>query len=143
MCGAMVGGSLADYAGRRRAQLCASFLFVGGSLVITFAHHVAVLVVGRLVVGVAIGIASLTVPLYIAEVAPTNLRGSLVSYNQLFITIGNSTQCERVLLILTFGKLGILGAYIVGYLLAPSKSWRWMFGLSVFPAVIQGIGCKK
>jgi MFS transporter, SP family, galactose:H+ symporter len=73
-------------------------------------------------VGVAIGVASYAVPLYISEVAPADARGRLVSLNQLAIT------------------LGILVAYVVDYAFSASQDWRWMLGLAVAPAVLLGAG---
>jgi sugar porter (SP) family MFS transporter len=69
-----------------------------------------------------VGLASLVVPLYIAEIAPPGSRGALVSLNQLMITIG------------------ILLSYIVGVLFTPIEGWRWMFAVAVIPALILGVG---
>ena len=73
-------------------------------------------------IGVAIGIASYTAPLYISEVAPPNLRGGLVTLNQLAVT------------------MGILLAYVVDAVFSGSGNWRIMFGCGVFPAVALGLG---
>jgi len=78
--------------------------------------------IARFFVGVCIGVASLTVPLYLAEMAPARIRGGLVSLNQLAITVG----------------IGV--AYFVDYAFAASESWRWMFASAVFPALILLIG---
>uniref|UniRef100_G1KHG4 Proton myo-inositol cotransporter n=1 Tax=Anolis carolinensis TaxID=28377 RepID=G1KHG4_ANOCA len=82
------------------------------------------LLAGRLVVGIGIGIASMTVPVYIAEVAPPHLRGRLVTINTLFITGGQ------------FFASVIDGAF--SYL--PKDGWRYMLGLSAIPAIIQFFG---
>jgi SP family galactose:H+ symporter-like MFS transporter len=78
--------------------------------------------VGRTIVGIAIGVASFCAPLYISEVAPTGVRGSLVSLNQLAVTVG------------------IVVSYLVDYALSSSGDWRWMFGLAAIPATILGTG---
>jgi len=78
--------------------------------------------IARFFVGMCIGMASLTVPLYIAEMSPARIRGALVSLNQLAIGTG----------------IGV--AYFVDYALASSESWRWMFASAVFPAVVLLIG---
>jgi sugar porter (SP) family MFS transporter len=79
-------------------------------------------VIGRVVIGVAIGIASFAVPLYISEISPAHARGALVSLNQLAITIG------------------IVLSYVVDYALSADKGWRAMFALGVVPAIVLGIG---
>jgi len=80
------------------------------------------LVLFRVILGLAVGAASLIVPLYLAEMAPTEIRGALSSLNQLMIVSG------------------ILVAYIVNYALAASEAWRWMVGLAVLPSLILLVG---
>jgi SP family galactose:H+ symporter-like MFS transporter len=80
------------------------------------------LIIGRIIVGLGIGLASGTVPVYISEVSPADARGWQVSLFQLAITVG------------------ILLAYIVDYAFAAIQGWRWMFGLAVVPAAIFGLG---
>jgi SP family galactose:H+ symporter-like MFS transporter len=120
--GAAFGGYLADRFGRKIVMLVLAAWFVIGSALCTVSHSVQMLIAGRAVLGCCIGIVSFVAPLYIAEVAPADRRGSLVSLNQLAITVG------------------ILVSYIVGYLFAGSGSWRWMVGLGAVPGVILGIG---
>ena len=120
--GAMFGGSLADYLGRRKAIIVTSLLFIAGGLVLSIATSMWVLLVGRFISGLGVGASSLAVPLYLAELSPPSKRGALVTVNQLGIT------------------LGILGAYIINYLFSGTQDWRMMFGLSAFPAAAQFIG---
>lgn len=120
--GAGLSGRLADRFGRKRLVIAVSVLFLLASLVTAFAPTVAWLIAGRILVGVAIGVCSYIGPLYISEIAPAERRGSLVSLNQLLITIG------------------ILVSYLVDYLLAEGEHWRWMFGLAAFPALALGLG---
>lgn len=122
MIGAAAGGRLADHFGRRNVLIQVACLFVLGALGTASAPGTVWLSVGRVVVGIAIGIASFTTPLYISEISPANIRGKLVSLNQLMITIG------------------ILVSYLADYGLAASRGWRWMFGLAAIPALIMLAG---
>jgi SP family galactose:H+ symporter-like MFS transporter len=120
--GAALAGSLSDKYGRRRMILLAAALFIGGSVVSALAQGVTVLVVARVFIGFAIGLASATCPVYISEVAPAALRGRLVTLFQLAVTVG------------------ILVAYVVGLALEPSGSWEWMLALGAVPALLLGAG---
>ena len=116
--GALFAGGLADRLGRRTAVLLAAALFVVGALVESLAPDTTVLVIGRLIVGFGVGVASVAAPLYAAETAPTSLRGRFVSSYQLAITIG------------------IFVAYLVDWALTNSDSWRMMLGVSAVPALL-------
>src|SRR6202158_5325246 len=120
--GAMLGGRLADLFGRRRLLIVTAIIFGVGAIVCAAATSPVILIVGRIVVGLGIGLASGTVPVYISEVSPADARGWQVSLFQLAITVG------------------ILLAYIVDYAFASIQGWRWMFGLAVVPAAIFGMG---
>ena len=120
--GALVGGRLADVFGRRRLLIVTALIFAAGALLCALAPTVALLIVGRIIVGLGIGLSSGTVPVYISEVSPAESRGWTVSLFQLAIT------------------LGILLAYLVDYALAAVQGWRWMFGLAVIPAAIFALG---
>ncbi|KAL2136688.1 hypothetical protein VTI74DRAFT_2099 [Chaetomium olivicolor] len=114
---------LADALGRKRILLLADALFILGALVQACSNSVAAMVLGRSVVGMAVGAASFVVPLYIAELAPAGHRGRLVTMNVIFITAGQVV------------------AYLVGWVLGESgeegRAWRWMVGLGAAPAVVQ------
>jgi len=120
--GAAFGGKLADRFGRRKVLIHVGILFIVGAIGTALAPTSIWLSIGRVVVGIAIGIASFTAPLYISEVSPAAIRGKLVSLNQLMITIG------------------IVVSYLVDYGLADSRAWRWMFGLAAIPAMVLVIG---
>jgi sugar porter (SP) family MFS transporter len=120
--GALSGGPLSDRVGRRPTTLLAAVIFGVGALAVAFAPSVGFIIFGRFLLGLGVGLASMIVPLYIAEIAPADRRGALVSLNQLMITIG------------------ILLSYIVGVIFAPIEGWRYMFGIALIPALILGIG---
>ena len=88
VAGAAFGGKLADALGRRKLLIQVAILFIIGAIGTALAPSPTLLAIGRVVVGVAIGIASFTAPLYISEVSPPAIRGKLVSLNQLMITLG-------------------------------------------------------
>ncbi|MBI5346251.1 MAG: sugar porter family MFS transporter, partial [Chlamydiae bacterium] len=99
-----------------------TFLFFIGTLVMIMADTMQALLIGRLIIGFAVGIVSLTVPLYIAEISSASSRGSFVSLNQLAITIG------------------ILVSYGVDFSFSASSAWREMFGFSFVPTAILFLG---
>jgi sugar porter (SP) family MFS transporter len=119
---ALGGGRLSDRLGRRVTLMLTSVIFMLGALICAFAGSFETLLVGRTIVGLGIGLASTTVPVYISEVSPPKARGWQVSLFQLAITIG------------------ILVAYLVDYMFAASAGWRWMLGLAVVPGLILGLG---
>jgi SP family galactose:H+ symporter-like MFS transporter len=120
--GAAGSGRMADWLGRRLLMIVTAVIFFIGVLITALAPGVAVLIAGRIIVGVGIGVASYLGPLYISEISPAALRGRMVALNQLLLT------------------LGILISYLVDYGLSASGAWRWMFGLAIVPALGLGIG---
>lgn len=121
---ALSGGYLNGWLGRRICILVASFIFTVGGIILSLAPDKVVLLVGRITVGLGIGIASMTVPVYIAEVSPPHLRGQLVTINSLFITGGQ------------FIASVIDGAFSY----VRQDGWRYMLGLSCLPSVLQFFG---
>ncbi len=121
--GAAMAGHLSDRAGRRRVILGAGLLFIAGALISAVAQGVIILLLGRFLVGLAIGVASMLTPLYLAEISSAQDRGAIVSLNQLCITGG------------------ILVSYLVGFALAgASGGWRWMLALGALPGIILSTG---
>lgn len=120
--GAAIGGWLNDRYGRRSAILCADFLFLVGAIIMAAAPSPVLLIVGRIFVGLGVGMASMTSPLYISEASPAKVRGALVSTNGFLITGG---QFLSYLINLAFTK-------------APG-TWRWMLGVAGVPALVQFI----
>lgn len=86
--GAAIGGWANDKFGRRSAILMADFLFLIGAIVMAVAPNPSLIVVGRVFVGLGVGMASMTAPLYISEASPAKIRGALVSTNGFLITGG-------------------------------------------------------
>jgi SP family galactose:H+ symporter-like MFS transporter len=119
--GASVGGTLADRLGRRRTIITAAITFTVGAIGTALTPSIALLIAGRVVVGLAIGVASFVSPMYISEIAPARVRGSLVSVNQLAVTVG------------------IVVAYLVDYGFASIQGWRWMMGVAAVPSVALGL----
>jgi sugar porter (SP) family MFS transporter len=120
--GAAVAGQAADRLGRRYVIIAAAVVFIIGALASAAAPGLGVLIIARILLGVAVGLASANAPVYISEVAPPESRGRLVSYFQLSVTVG------------------ILVAYLVGLAFSHSHDWRWMLGLGAVPALALGIG---
>lgn len=123
-----LGGSLlayrvADFLGRRIELVTAAALYISGALVTGFAPDFVLLIIGRLLYGIGIGLAMHGAPLYIAETSPSRIRGTLISLKELFIVLG----------ILTGYLVGSLEIDVVG-------GWRYMFGFGAPLAVIMAIG---
>jgi sugar porter (SP) family MFS transporter len=121
--GAAFAGAISDAFGRKWVIIVVAMLFVLGALGSAASPTLYVLLAARAVVGVAIGVASMLTPLYLAEMAPKERRGAIVSLNQFCITFG------------------ILVSYLVDYALTGVKGdWRWMLGLGAVPGLILFIG---
>jgi sugar porter (SP) family MFS transporter len=123
--GAITSGKLSDFLGRKKMIIVNAVIFIIGALGCALATNIEMLIIMRVIIGIAIGITSYVVPMYIAEVSPTRRRGALVTLNQLMITIG------------------ILVSYVTDFFLsndANLQSWRWMFAVGFFPALILLIG---
>ncbi len=149
--GSLLAGALSDKFGRKRLLMLAALLFVVTSLGNAFANNFTIFIAWRILGGVGIGLASGLSPMYISEVAPAQMRGKLVSINQLTIVIGillaqvlnwwlvrdlggaitqalgpNATEAAKDAFIKTswFGQQG----------------WRWMFGLTAAPSLLFLLG---
>jgi MFS transporter, SP family, galactose:H+ symporter len=122
LAGAAAGGILADRFGRRRLLIATAMVFGLAAIAAALAPDTAWLILARVVAGVAIGVASFVAPLYISEIAPVDIRGKLVSINQVALTSG------------------IVISYLIDYAFAGSQAWRWMFALAAIPAAAFGIG---
>jgi sugar porter (SP) family MFS transporter len=123
--GCLISGKITDILGRKKIIIITSVVFVCGALLSGSAPSVHYLIISRLFLGIGIGVASFSVPLYIAEISPTRNRGSLVTINQLMITVG------------------ILVSYITDFWIANDAdpfSWRLMFRIGAIPGLTLFIG---
>ena len=120
--GAVGSGWLNFRIGRKYSLMIGAILFVVGSLFSAFAPDVEILILSRVLLGLAVGIASYTAPIYLSEIAPEKIRGSMISMYQLMITIG------------------ILAAYLSDTAFSYTGAWRWMLGVITIPAILLLIG---
>src|SRR4051812_11385986 len=120
--GAFIAGRLSDSLGRRKLILVTAVTFIIGIVGCTLAPSAPVLVGFRVIIGLGVGSASVVVPLYIGEIVPPDVRGRLVSLNQLAIT------------------LGILISELIAYFLTSSGQWRTMIVIAVIPSAVLLVG---
>jgi MFS transporter, SP family, xylose:H+ symportor len=126
LIGVLVAGPMNDRAGRRTTLMVAAIFFLVSAVGTALPRSFGEFVVYRILGGFGVGIASITSPMYIAEISPAHLRGRMVSFNQLAIVFG------------------MLVVYFVNYFIAAqgdevwlvSHGWRWMFGSEAVPALI-------
>lgn len=120
--GTILSGPLSRLVGRRMALLVSAIVFIIGAAACGLAPNAEFLLVARCFLGLAVGVASFTSPLYLSEVAPKKIRGGLIATYQLMITIG------------------ILAAYIIDLSFSYTGDWRWMLGSTAIPAVLLFAG---
>lgn len=128
--GAVFGGRLSDYNGRRKNILYLAVLFFIATLGCTLAPNVTVMVIFRFLLGLAVGGASVTVPTYLAEMSPAESRGRMVTQNELMIVSGQ---------LLAFIFNAILGNTMGDN----SHVWRYMLIIAALPAIFLFIGMIK
>ena len=113
LAGAGVSGWLSDRFGRRAAIIVSSLVFMAGAAAMALAPSISVLIVGRAIVGLGVGLASTVVPIYISECAPANFRGRLNVVNNVMICVGQ-----------------LCATLVDGAFASVPGGWRWMLGLS-------------
>ena len=128
--GALVGGRVSDAIGRRTTIIILALMFFSGVLLVVFAPGFEVVVVGRVILGLAVGGASTVVPVYLAELAPFEIRGSITGRNELAIVVGQFAA---------FSVNAILNATL-GHI---EGLWRVMFAVCAVPAVALFIGMLR
>ncbi|MBW0929960.1 sugar porter family MFS transporter [Priestia megaterium] len=128
--GAVIGGRLADYNGRRKTILYLAILFFVSTIGCTISPNAAVMILCRFLLGLAVGGASVTVPTYLAEMSPAESRGKMVTQNELMIVTGQ-------LLAFTFNA-------IIGNMLGENPHvWRYMLPIAAIPAVFLFFGMLR
>ncbi|MFT5520644.1 MAG: SP family arabinose:H+ symporter-like MFS transporter [Enterobacterales bacterium] len=132
----MFAGPLSDRKGRKPVLKLAALLFAVSAVASAYAPNFVIFVLARMLGGFGVGAALIIAPMYIAEIAPANLRGRMVSFNQLNIVIGISVAFFSNFLIL---KLGQSDAAWVQTLQLEESAWRWMLGIEAVPAVLYFI----
>jgi MFS family permease len=124
--GNIIAGTLADRFGRKKILIFTALLFAYCAAGTSMSHNVIFFISARIIGGIGVGMAILIAPMYIAEIAPRKLRGTLVTFNQLNIVLGISI------------------AYFSNYFIQqsisdPELKWRWMLGVGLIPAVLYFI----
>lgn len=119
--GALTGGRMADKLGRRGSLLVCALLFLLGAMGCALAPTVTFMIAARIVLGLGVGAAAVTCPLYLAEMAPAHLRGRMVTINELMIVTGQ---------MLAFAINALLDA-----LIHDNEVWRTMLGIASIPAL--------
>eukprot|EP01024_Parvocaulis_polyphysoides_P070379 TRINITY_DN8676_c0_g2_i3.p1 TRINITY_DN8676_c0_g2~~TRINITY_DN8676_c0_g2_i3.p1 ORF type:complete len:392 (+),score=39.70 TRINITY_DN8676_c0_g2_i3:565-1740(+) len=119
--GSLLGGVTADSLGRKRALQLNSIPLLIGSVISAIAQNIWILVFGRFVIGVGVGLSSALVPLYIGEMSAIHVRGMMGTFNQLGICVG------------------LLAAFFINAVV-PGSQWRQLFWVGVVMALCMGIG---
>lgn len=123
LIGSILAFNVADFLGRRRELILSAVMYLAGALLTALAPAFVLMVIGRLIYGIGIGLAMHAAPMYIAETAPSQIRGRLISLKEFFIV------------------LGMLVGYIAGSLLVDIVAgWRYMFGIGAPLSLIMGFG---
>ena len=128
--GALIGGKISDAIGRRKTIILLAIMFFVGVMFVIFSPGFEILVAGRIILGLAVGGASTVVPVYLAELAPYEIRGSITGRNELAIVVGQFTA---------FVVNAILGATL-GHI---DGVWRIMFGICALPAIALFFGMLR
>lgn len=122
LLGAVCSGHMSNTQGRRKSIMISALLFTLGTLMAAVAFDVPMLIIGRLIMGFAVGLSAMVVPMYLSEVSPPEIRGAVIFTFQLAITIG------------------IMAAYLINYAFAVNENWRLMFGVGIIPSTLLFLG---
>jgi MFS family permease len=125
MIGGLVAGRLADGLGRRTTLVLAGVTYGAATLLSVIAPSFGLLLAGRAVIGLAAGVASTTIPVYLSEMAEPEIRGRLIGLNQVMLTSG------------------ILGAFLVDLVFTASGAWRAMLAVSLLPTAAFVLGMYR
>jgi major inositol transporter-like SP family MFS transporter len=124
--GSVISGKLADRSGRRRIIIFLAVIFFAGALGTSLAPSTSTMVFFRLVLGLAVGGAATTVPVYIAEISHCDRRGQLVTMQEFMVITGQ--------------LLAYISNWAIAHYLGGEGSWRWMLAIATAPAVVLWIG---
>jgi len=133
----MVAGPLSDRIGRKLVLSIAAVLYSISAVGSALAPSFLFLVIARMIGGLGVGASLIIAPMYIAEIAPAKIRGSLVSINQLNIVLGISVAFFTNYMVLQLGQSDFAWAQALQF---DEYNWRWMLGLETLPAVIYFAG---
>jgi sugar porter (SP) family MFS transporter len=136
----MLAGPLSDRIGRRPVLQIAAALFTVSAIASALAPNFLFLVVARMIGGLGVGAALIIAPMYIAEIAPAEQRGRLVSFNQLNIVLGISIAFFSNYLILQLGQSDLAWAQS---LRLGDWNWRWMLGAETLPAMLYFLALMR
>ena len=128
--GALFGGKISDAWGRRKTIILLAVLFFTGTLFVVFSPGFGILVTGRVMLGLAVGGASTVVPVYLAEMAPYEIRGSITGRNELAIVTG------QLAAFVVNAIIGTAFGHITGV-------WRFMFAVCALPAIALFFGMLR
>ncbi|MED4056696.1 sugar porter family MFS transporter [Niallia taxi] len=125
--GAIFGGRLSDRKGRRKTIISVAFIFLIATIGCSIAPNMEIMVLSRFILGLAVGATSVTVPAFLAEMAPAEKRGRLVTQNELMIVTGQLlAYIFNAVLANSFGDMGNI--------------WRYMLVIATLPAVLLWLG---
>jgi sugar porter (SP) family MFS transporter len=134
--GVLVVGPISDRFGRRIAMFLAALMFLASALGTALPEDIRTFIVFRFLGGVGIGIASISTPMYIAEISPARLRGRMVAVNQIAI-VGGIAATAFVNYLIAHAKGDPAQPQVQAWLTA--TGWRWMFATGVAPSVLFGL----
>lgn len=129
----MVAGPLSDRLGRKQVLKYAALLYFISAIGSALAPSFLLLVIARMIGGFGVGASLIIAPMYIAEIAPPDMRGRMVSFNQLNIVLGISVAFFTNYMILQLGQSDAAWAQSLKF---DEYNWRWMLGLEALPAII-------
>jgi SP family galactose:H+ symporter-like MFS transporter len=125
MAGALYTGKVADRFGRRTTLGVLGVVFTIGIVIAALANGYVMMLIGRVVLGLGVGGVSALVPTYLSEISPAQIRGRMLTLNQLLITIG------------------LLAAYLINAVFSGSGDWRAMFWVGAIPSVALALGALR
>jgi len=129
----MVSGPLSNRIGRRTVLYWAAILYAISAIGSALAPSYLLLVIARMIGGLGVGASLIIAPMYIAEISPPNIRGRMVSFNQLNIVIGITVAFFTNYIILELGDHTAVWAETLKF---GPYNWRWMLGLETLPAIV-------